>query len=176
MKTISRLILGILLVSTIGCATTSEFKAFRSEKDPFNPDKIHYFSSAVSIKTTQFIDPSWSFFRVHFAKVDSEDIWYFETTYSASDWLFVNTLKFVVDGNIYSWESQPNPTRKVNDGIMETNLFIVNEQFINSLKTANNIIVRLSGDKYYIDKTLTADDIHNIKWFINYVDSVKSSE
>jgi hypothetical protein len=174
MKIVTRLLLGILLFSIVGCATTGAFQAFQSEKDPFSPDKVHYFSSAIDLKKAQLIDPSWSFFRVHFSKVNSENIWYFETKYSATNWLFVNTLKFVVDGKVSNWESGPNPTREVNDGIMETNLFIVDEQFLNSLSTANSIIVRLSGDKYYIDQILTPTDIHNIKWFINYVNSVQS--
>ena len=175
MKLFARILLIVVLISVTGCAT-GPFKAFIADKDPFSPDKTHYFSSTLEIKDVQFLSSGFAFFRIHCVQSNSGKLWYLETTYSSKDWLFVKDFKFVADGVVFEFPSQANPKREVGylggTDVFEVNTFVVPESFLVSLKSANSIILRLTGDHYYIERTMTPDDIFNIGWFYDYVQSV----
>jgi hypothetical protein len=89
-------------------------------------------------------------------------------------------LKFVADGTVTAFESQPNPKREVGylgtTNIFEENRFVIPEPFLDGLRTAQNVAVRLVGEHYYVDRTLTRDDVHNIGWFIDFVRSELAAE
>jgi len=167
------MVLVLLLVT--GCATTVPFNVYIADKDPFKPDQTKYFSGTIKLKDYGLLNTGFAFFEIHTINNSSSSLWYLRTCYCASDWLFVDTIKFVVDGDIVSFESQRNPKREVGfsgtTNIFEENVFVVDEQFIRRFSSAQSATVRLAGKHYYVEKTLTAKDIYNIGW---YGDSVVS--
>lgn len=170
---ITKLIATISIATIVGCASTSEFSAFQAEHDKFNPDTVHYFSSTIDIKDVEFGKSGFSFFRLNYTKTNNNKVWYISTTYNSDTWLFIQTLSFVVDGKIYTFKSEPSPTREIGSlgdvYIQETNQFILSDAFVLNLLKAQAVTLRLEGEHYYQDKTLSAADIKNMTWFVNYV-------
>ena len=55
--------------------------------------------------------------------------------------------------------------------VMERNIYGVSDEFISKLENANSVIVRVSGTQAYVERTLSQEDIKNIKWYISYMKS-----
>ena len=90
----------LVFVSTLslGCASTGGFKAMIAEPDPFNPGAVHYVSSTIKIKDVQFLNPSFALLQINSLSNATGQTWVINTHYCGNDWLFVEQLKFVVDG------------------------------------------------------------------------------
>lgn len=176
---VTKLLALICIATTIGCASTGEFKAFLADKDQFSPDTVHYFTSAVSIKEVSFGESSWSYLRLHYQKTNNNIIWYIGTFYSSEHWLFIQNLRFIVDGKIYTFQSQPSPKRETgtfpNVHIEETNQFVLSDAFLADMLKAQSVTIRLEGKDYFQDKTLDPSEVKNLIWFINYASAQGAS-
>jgi hypothetical protein len=177
--------MAIVLIILGGCASTGPppvFQGYLAHEDPFRPGRVHQYSDNIKLGGT------WrSHFDInHVITSEGSQYWYLSTTYGARDWIFVKTLAFVVDGTVWSFETQANPKREVipveggyssygrgrsggYSSILEKNKFIVNDGFMDSICLATTVIVRLTGDHYKVERTLTPEDIHHFKWFIEFV-------
>lgn len=168
------------LLALVGCASApSEFHGYTEKQDQFRPNEVSYFSDNIIIKPMDMgliIDTTSILFNLHCTKTEATKDWYIKTVYQSSDWLFVQTLRFSVDGKLYVFRSQPSPKREVGMGlgevvVTETNIFNLSEDFMASLWGAKAVIVRLEGQDYYKDKTLSERDIYDMNWFFKYVNT-----
>ena len=168
---LTMVLLSLALVS--GCATSGPFKAMIADPDPFRPGEVHYLSSAITVKNVQLMNPSFALLQVHSISNAAAQTWMMTTHYTGSDWLFVEELKFVIDGEVYEFPSEPNPIREVGSGdVTEKNRFLITGAFLNAFTGAGVAAVRLQGQHYYVGRDLSPEDIHNIGWFRDYVRSV----
>lgn len=163
----------VSITTIVGCASTNEFHAYLSKPDQFNPDRVNYFSDTILIKDNKLFDQGYSFFRLNYTKTNNAKVWYIDTTYHSADWLFVQSLRFVVDGKIYTFLSSPSPKREtgilVEAYVEESNQFVLSDAFIADFQKAKTVALRLEGQHYYQDKTLEPVDVKNMIWFINYI-------
>ena len=159
-----------------GCAT-AKFNAYVEKPDKFNPDVKRHFSSDIDIVGNTFGSATRSAFSLYYARPLSgkSGVWFIRTVYTARKWLFVDTLKFIVDGKIYTFSDQSRNHREVGSDlfgdvmITERNTFSVSNKFIAAISTAETIDVRLSGKNYYKERVLSPTDVHNIKWYVGYI-------
>lgn len=173
-------ICSLILINS--CDTTKQFTAYEYKKDQFAPNKMHLYSSTIAIKGTKLLSPEWACFTIDFIGEKGNSLnyirnrWSIETTYAYYDWAFVDELKFVVDDKVLSYRSSYNPLREVSSAfstvrISEINVFQIDEELLQSIKSAKKVAVRLSGQHSSIDKDLTPTDIYNIGWFYDYIKS-----
>lgn len=165
-------LIAVLLI-TAGCATTNEFHSYQEKPDQFKPGVIHYYSDDITIKENELLNQGYSTFDFNFTKTPTNNIWHINTTYHAEEWLFIGSIQFMVDGKIYNFKTQPSPKRETGIAatsyVEEHNQFILSDSFIEAIRSAQTITLRLEGQHYYLDRTLSTQDIKNINWFISYV-------
>jgi hypothetical protein len=160
-----------------GCASNSysDFNVYTAKKDPFAPNKVHYFSDVIHIKEVEFGSSSWSFMRFNYIDRNNSSNWFIDTTYSGKEWLFIKQIKFLVDGDVFIIDSLRNPKREVGimgtSGVLEENRFIVSKDLMTSLSKASSATIRLVGDHYYQEHVLTPTEIGLIRWLNEYITS-----
>jgi len=168
----------VSLNSCIPSANTIAPDVYFKGPDKFDTNNTKtYWSSTITINSPMFgISNIISFYYLRFAQADSLETWQVKTLFAAKDWIFVNKIKFLIDKDIFEFDSVPKPIRKVGDplggsDISERNIFIVTPKFCKAILLANVISVRLIGENSYIDRDLSKSDIQQMRNFINYVDS-----
>ena len=167
-----RLFLVLATVFISGCS--SEFAAYLAKPDPLSPGTITRFSSAIAIKGIDFMDPSHSSFSFYRSSTGSDTSWWIMTSYTGEDWLFVKKLSFMIDGKRYDLDNDGRPARSVGSGsVFEVNSFPLPDSLRDAFLRARSAFVRLSGDNYFNERTLDKTDIANIKWFFNYLSSLR---
>lgn len=100
---------------------------------------------------------------------DTEDLVMYTYLYK-SDWLFVETVSFNIDGEIYDFDSI-HDNREVITGsyIQETNYYSVDRAFLEKLASGNDIKIRISGKDYYIDPEFKPEYTTLIQEFIQEI-------
>ncbi|MFZ7157412.1 hypothetical protein ACLSZ3_08655 [Avibacterium gallinarum] len=167
----------ILFLSIFLTACAPKFSAYKAKQDNFSPGVEHFFSGDIAFQENDLGGPGVGMFKIHTYKKSSKLDWGLSTRWISlsSRWLFVNKIAFNIDGKIYTFDSMPSPLRQVISfggvGVEEINNFSVTNEFIKQLITAKSIIVRVSGSHFYLERTLTIEDINNIKWYITYIES-----
>lgn len=167
MKNLFVLLISIFLV---GCAP--KFNAYKAPQDNFSPGVEHFFSGNIAFQENEFGGPGVGNFQLHTYKKSNKFTWGLTTDWRghSPNWLFVNQIAFNKDGKIYTFNSDPNPLRQVTLlYVEEKNHFNIPNEFIKELTTAQSIIVRVSGTNFYLERTLTNEDVNNIKWYISYI-------
>lgn len=168
----------VSLTSCFSSANTIAPDVYFKGPDKFDTQNTNTYSgSDVDIKSVTFGGgSSFSFFYLRFTQSDSIELWQVRTLFSGKDWIFVNKIKFLVDKDVYEFDSMPEPIRKVGDAlggsdISENNIFIVSPKFCKAILAANAVSVRLIGKDSYIDRDLSKNDIQKLSNFISYVDT-----
>ena len=160
------LLISILLT---GCAE-SPFQAYRAAPDNFNPGSEHLFSSPIDIQPITFGGNGSAWFRFNTLKKGTTSSWNIETYWLGKDWLFVNNIAFNIDGKITNSPSTNNNREIVHSvGVSERQFSPAPQELITALTQAQTVIVRFSGQIYYLEKQLTAQEVTNIKWYINFI-------
>ena len=169
-----KLFLILITAVLVGCAS-SEFKAYKADKDNFTPNTDRYFSSPMYYQENVFGGPGAGRFYINTSIEEGKMTWSLSTDWlSASGrWLFNNQIAFNIDGQIYKFSGQATPNTEIMGGsmVMERNIYGVSDEFISKLENANSVIVRVSGTQAYVERTLSQEDIKNIKWYISYMTS-----
>ncbi len=170
----------VLAAVCSGCVTPGgPFTAYIAETDPFQPDIEHHFSSWIKLKDVKFGASDWGLFNIHYKEAgNAVSVIYIQTQYHCDTWLFAESLKFVVDGQVWDLPSNPSPKREIKSGgdIEEWNTFNVSADFLAAFKNAQSATVRLYGQHYYTERTLSADDIYHIGWFHDYIVGLNQPE
>lgn len=170
----------IILVLILQFPAFAGNKSHLAKPDPFYPDRIHYFSDPIEIKENKLftLDSGSSFFQIHHAQTSSNIVWYLTTEYFSEHWLFIQKIRFLIDGKIYDFQSEPYPKHEISNlggvWVEETNLFIITDELINAIKNANSIRIRLEGNNYYQERVLSENDLKYMKWFLNDMNIVES--
>lgn len=160
-----------LLASTVitGC-TESPFQAYRAAPDYFSPGIDHLFSSPIDIQPNTFGGNGSAWFRFNTFKKNTVNSWNIETYWLGKNWLFVNGIAFNIDGKITNYPSANGKREIVHSiGVSERHFSPVPQELITALTQAQTVIVRLSGQNYYVEKQLTAQEMTNIKWYIAFI-------
>lgn len=89
-----------------------------------------------------------------------------EIDFYYTKWLFINSVYLYLDGkkeklNIGQYH------REVNDGILEYFYFPTSKEQIKKIINSKEVILRLSGDEYYIDAKFTPQNFYNFRRFYN---------
>jgi len=176
-KMIPILFVLVSLTSCLPSANTIAPDVYFKGPDKFDTNNTKVYSgSDVDIKSVTFGSSGFSFFYLRFTQSDDLESWQAWTLFSSKDWIFVNKIKFLVDKDVYEFDSLPEPIRKVGDplggsDISERNIFIISPKFCKAILSANAISVRLIGQNSYIDRDLSKNDIQKLTNFISYVDT-----
>lgn len=168
-----KLFLILITVILAGCVS-SEFKAYKANKDNFAPNTDWYFSSPIYYQENEFGGPGVGRFYINTSIEKGKMMWFLSTDWisAANIWLFNKNIAFNIDGTIYKFSSKTIPNTTVWAGSsVEKNIYAVSDEFINKLEKANSAIVRVSGTQSYVERTLSPEDIKNIKWYISYMKS-----
>lgn len=162
----------ILIFTLFISACSSQFSAYRANPDNFNPGVEHYFSSDIEFQENTFGGPGVGTFKINSYVKNDNITWALSTLWISSyfKWLFINDIAFNIDGKIINATTQGIPTREVTAlGVVEKNHIPVTDELITLLSKANSVIVRVSGANYYVERTLTPEDVKNIRWYISYI-------
>lgn len=69
-----------------------------------------------------------------------------------SDWLFVDSISFNIDGEMFDFKSIDNNREIVSSSyIQEINYYKTDIKFLNKLSTGSDIKVRINGENYFMD-------------------------
>jgi len=164
----------LLLVSWLlaGCATTS-FQAHVEKRDPASPNVLRQHSDTIRIKNVQPMDKSYAMFRMNYTSMGQQGAWSLSTIYNGGNWLLVRSLRFEVDGQLFEFDSLPDPVREIGKiaagEATEQNIFTVPESFLLALSRADEASVLLIGDNERVGRRLSARDLHNIAWYVQHV-------
>jgi hypothetical protein len=145
--------------------------------DKFNPPNTKiYVGSMIDIKPVTFGSSGFSQFRLRYEQSNGQTAWVINSIFSDDSWIFVRKIKFLVNNNIYEFNSMSNPFREVGyplggSNCYEENNFIINNDFSKVILAANQISIRLIGGNFYIDRDLSNQDIQKLKNFITYIES-----
>ena len=94
----------------------------------------------------------------------------FRIQYRADDWLFIQSYKFLIDGNTYDYV--PNKVERDNDTYIwewsDSPVTILSESLLKSLSNANTVKIRFVGRQYHKDKDITDKQIASIKRTLEY--------
>jgi len=89
----------------------------------------------------------------------------FKIQYRADDWLFIQSYKFLVDGQNYDYV--PNKVERDHDTYIwewsDTPVTVLTETLLNSLSEAKNAKIRFVGRQYQKDRVITPKQITSIK-------------
>jgi len=97
-------------------------------------------------------------------------------TYQSSEWIFINSgesLSLLLDGELLRLTAPTNPRRDVLDGgrVREIATYLVSADILRQIATATEVKMKLSGSRYYVERTLTPENIQRLRGFIaEYVD------
>ena len=171
------ILLTISLLLLMACASNLDLiseDVYLAQPDKFSPDTELYAGSKINIKPVTFGGSGFSEFRLSFQQNAHIEIWALRSYYLGKEWLFVNRIKFLVDEDIYEFESDSNPFRKVGyplggSDVYEENNFIITTEFCHRILTANKVSVRIIGRNLYIDRDLSLEDITKLRNFIKYI-------
>lgn len=94
----------------------------------------------------------------------------FKIQYRADDWLFIQSYKFLIDGNTYDYV--PGKVERDNDSYIwewsDTQVSVLSESLLKSLSVAKTAKIRFVGRQYHKDKDITAKQIASIKRTLDY--------
>ena len=94
----------------------------------------------------------------------------FKIQYRADDWLFIQSYKFLVDGDTYDYV--PNKVERDNDTYIwewsDNQVTTLSEPLLKSLSNAKTVKIRFVGRQYHKDKDITAKQIASIKRTLEY--------
>ena len=94
----------------------------------------------------------------------------FKIQYRADDWLFIQSYKFLIDGNTYDYV--PGKVERDNESYIwewsDTPVSVISESLLNSLSKAKTAKIRFVGRQYHKDKDITAQQIASIKRTLDY--------
>ena len=167
----------VLLTSCVPSANTIAPDVYFKGPDKFDTQNTKTYSgSDIDIKSVTFGSSGFSFFYLRFMQSDNLETWQVWTLFSGKDWMFVNKIKFLVNKDIFEFNTMSDPIRKVSDplggsNISERNQFIISPQFCKAVLSANEISVRLIGKNLYIERDLSKNDIQKLANFITYIDT-----
>lgn len=89
----------------------------------------------------------------------------FKIQYRADDWLFIQSYKFLIDGNTYDY--LPGKVERDNASYIwewsDTQVSVLSESLLNLLSNAKTAKIRFVGSQYHKDKDITAKQIASIK-------------
>jgi len=159
----------IIFVFLTSCS--SSFKIF-IEKDKFKPGQIRYSSSAIDIKNVGLLSGNFSFLILGYNKTPSNDFWNITVYYYGDDWIFLKKLSLLIDENVYNIFTQ-NPYREVlkngPPNVKEEAIFILDPEIFQKLANSKSLTIRVTGEKYYVEKNYSPEEIANFKFFYDYV-------
>ena len=175
MKNLKLAVLSVVIFLTFiqSIALADSNKLYKKNLDPFYPENIEYFTQEIYIKETNFfkLENSFAYFTIHHSQTKDSAIWFISTTYNAENWIFVEELKFLIDGKIFNIKSEPLPKHEaspyLSGFVLEENLFLASNELIEALKNAKSVKVRLNGQHYFVDGDLPEKDIKYMSWFYN---------
>ena len=144
MKKTLYLILIVLILSAISCYVPSVIYKEVEESDPYVKTDILRQKDNGIMGFMKECNACWFYFDIIYDKVGKSFHMYI--SYTGDDWLFINKVMFLVDGDVYEWDT-------IN----------ISKQNLKKIVNAQNISCRLSG-KYYFE--LTSGDMKPIqaKW------------
>lgn len=102
----------------------------------------------------------------------------FKFSYCDDDWLFITKLSFLIDGKAYDF--LPDEVERDNeDGMIwewfDQQINYSNHELFDALKTAKKVKIKVHGNKYFDIRTLTPNQLINIKRSLEYFEALGGS-
>lgn len=155
---------------------TAEPNISQEKSGLFSPDETHYYSDSVNIGSHNLGELGFSFFRLNYTKTNTSKFWYVSTFNLSKELIIDPTFMFVVNSTTYTFRPELYTSRAIGrfykGYIDEASQFILSRYVIQSLRTGDTVVVRLTGQNFFQEKTLAQLDIDNLKMFINQIDAL----
>lgn len=160
MKKILYLILIVLTLSAISCYVPSVTYKEVEESDPYVKTDILRQKDNGIMGFMKECNACWFYFDIIYDKVGKSFHMYI--SYTGDDWLFINKVMFLVDGDVIEFPFGGDRDFGYGD-VYEWDTINISKQNLKKIVNAQNISCRLSG-KYYFE--LTSGDMKPIqaKW------------
>ncbi|AWI51775.1 hypothetical protein DDU33_09890 [Actinobacillus porcitonsillarum] len=162
----------IFSIICLSACSLGKFDAYKAKPDNFAPGVEHYFSGDLYYQENDFGGPGIGTFNIHAFRKENNLSWEVHTRWisASSKLLFPQSIAFNVDGKILTFNNLAIAnTSSFGLSVVQNQNFVVSDELIDLFSNANSIIVRVSGTQYYLERTLTPEDIKNIKWYISYI-------
>lgn len=177
---VTKLIACLSMTIFAGCAETPvhaiDSPVYQEKSNQFSPDETHYYGDSITIKDNPPGKPDFSFLRLNFTKTNKSRIWHINTFYISKSYILDQILILVVDGKVSTFSSEPHPKRgfgRLYKGYAdESSQFKLPDSFIADLHNAKSVVVRITGQNYFQEKTLLTADIGHLINFINHINSL----
>jgi hypothetical protein len=143
-------------------------KYFSKKKDEFKTPETFWIEPKT---TTQYRNRNS--LHCYFATVDGvPDNFRFVFQYFADDWLFIRNLKFNIDGDVFEYSpikmERDNGDGNIWEWFDDPILTTKDLELVERLSKAKKVKIRLNGDQYYKDKTISAEQLQSIARTIEY--------
>lgn len=161
-------LMGFLLL--LACAGSDKFTVWETT-DPFYPGMTIYHSDWITIKSTGLTDPASVKMRPQ-CIVDENGARKYELSviYLGENWAYINEAVFLIDGSRYAYDTSGDGERDVSHGsVMEVLNIELNGTLFEHLQNADNVSLRLRGDRRYFDKEFNAEMIWKMNFFYQTV-------
>jgi hypothetical protein len=137
-------------------------KYFTVENDEFSKDQAKWYKPKSAPKYTNS-NALYCYFQVVNGKAENLRL---RLQYFASDWLFITTVQFSIDGKAY--EYTPSNVDRDNDGgdiweWFDENIGGADKDLIRALANAKSAKMKLIGQSYHDVKTISSSQINAIK-------------
>lgn len=86
-------------------------------------------------------------------------------SYRSNSWLFMNNATLFVDGEKIKLPIGDVSRDVMNEGIMETASATANKQILQKIINGKDVVLRISGDKGYVDGTFLPQNLYVLKRF-----------
>jgi hypothetical protein len=157
---------------------TDVFKINNDEHDLFQPDMIHYHSSHLTVidpdvSTGEDKDAGSLTLRIGYMQQTTKQMWYVKMHRIAYDFMYMNTLEFLVNETPTKLYAEPDAARIPVSGVFfEVTEFELPNPLITSFHEADSVRIRLTGSDGRMEASLTNYAIACIDSFVVYVTNV----
>lgn len=138
------------------------------ETDKFNPNITLYYSTPVNIKSSNPFDMAE--ISVQFVNIVKPDtsIYGMAFNYDGKKWAFIESTKFLVDGNIFEVFPATKPIRKITLGTFVTESLAIRflPEQVKLLENAKTIDIRIQGNDRSFDVNFNIDLRNKLKEFL----------
>ena len=107
---------------------------------------------------------------VNYFQKEDKGNWYFKIYYTGSNWLFMEGIDLLINGNKVSFARSGALETEITDiGVKETMAVLIPDYVMQAISISKNLSMRINSQKGYWDKDFTQQDIQNFAYFYKEV-------
>lgn len=165
-------LISILFLILFVLSCTPQFQVIRAT-DKFYPGKLTTYTTIINIKASNPFDLASLDLQFGHTSEDENQFYFFAFTYMGDNWVFMESLRILADGEAFSVRPTLAPTRKVISGNLVTEYMGVRfteDEFL-KIKQARRLEVRVIGSNRRFDFAFDADLKEKLSQFLKEVNA-----